>query len=328
MRSCSIYQNMIQEPMNASNQFDGDEDIFSHELGNIEDYSVSTRLGRGKYSNVFRGRQKNGELCVVKVLKPVRIGKIMREITILEALKNGPNISQLREVVRDEDTGSIALILSWAENENIRSVFNRLTTNDIAIYIYRVLQALEYAHAHNIMHRDVKPGNIMFDPDTKEVSLIDWGLAEFYSPGLEYQVRVATRHYKGPELLLNYTKYDTSLDIWCLGVTLATLLFRKIPFFRGHDNDEQIVKLASVLGAADIYSYCDKYSLSLPTKVASEISGCQRKSWSNWINKNNKDVVTNEALHLLDKMLIIDHELRPTAKELLGHPFFNNVRDQ
>jgi casein kinase II subunit alpha len=75
-----------------------------------------------------------------------------------------------------------------------------------------------------IMHRDIKPHNIIIDPNQMLLKVIDWGLAEFYFPGKEYSVRVASRYFKGPELLLNNTKYDYSLDIWSLGCLLAGIV--------------------------------------------------------------------------------------------------------
>jgi casein kinase II subunit alpha len=73
-----------------------------------------------------------------------------------------------------------------------------------------------------------------------KLRLIDWGLAEFYHPGQEYNVRVASRYFKGPELLVDYQYYDYSLDMWSLGCMLASLIFRKEPFFHGHDNYDQV----------------------------------------------------------------------------------------
>lgn len=58
--------------------------------------------------------------------------------------------------------------------------------------------------------------------------MIDWGLAEFYFPGKEYNVRVASRYFKGPELLLNYEYYDYSLDIWSVGCTFAGMVIKII----------------------------------------------------------------------------------------------------
>lgn len=77
-----------------------------------------------------------------------------------------------------------------------------------------------------IMHRDVKPHNVMIDHEHRKLRLIDWGLAEFYHPGQEYNVRVASRYFKGPELLADYQVHERDLQlfifdeqsniIWCL----------------------------------------------------------------------------------------------------------------
>lgn len=80
------------------------------------------------------------------------------------------------------------------------------------------------------MHRDVKPHNIMIDHSKKELRLIDWGLAEYYFPGKDYNVRVASRYFKGPELLVDYQYYDYSLDIWSLGVMFAGMVYLNLNF--------------------------------------------------------------------------------------------------
>ena len=77
------------------------------------------------------------------------------------------------------------------------------------------------------MHRDVKPHNVMIDHSQKKLRLIDWGLAEFYHPGREYNVRVASRYFKGPELLVDLQDYDYSLDMWSLGCMLAGMVSKR-----------------------------------------------------------------------------------------------------
>ena len=84
----------------------------------------------------------------------------------------------------------------------------------------------------------------MIDHEKRQLRLIDWGLAEFYHPEREFNVRVASRYFKGPELLVDLQDYDYSLDMWSLGCMFAGIIFRKEPFFHGHDNYDQLVKIA------------------------------------------------------------------------------------
>ncbi len=79
------------------------------------------------------------------------------------------------------------------------------------------------------MHRDVKPHNVMIDHEKRKLRLIDWGLAEFYHPYTEYNVRVASRYFKGPELLVDFQEYDYSLDMWSLGCMYASMVSAPAP---------------------------------------------------------------------------------------------------
>lgn len=92
--------------------------------------------------------------------------------------------------------------------------------------MFQILLALDFCHSRGIVHRDVKPMNMIVDKDTDILKLIDWGLSEFYLPDHEYNVRVASRPYKGPELLIGYKKYGYSLDIWSLGCCFASMVSR------------------------------------------------------------------------------------------------------
>ncbi len=77
------------------------------------------------------------------------------------------------------------------------------------------------------MHRDVKPQNIVVNHKMRQLRLIDWGLAEIYVPGTQYNVRVASRYFKGPELLIEYHYYHYSLDMWSFGCVFASLVRRR-----------------------------------------------------------------------------------------------------
>jgi len=151
-----------------------------------------------------------------------------------------------------------------------------LTEYEIKYYLCHLLVALDALHSRGIMHRDIKPRNVLINrfwpppssvasfPDSSSIRnvsttsndnskgrnygavtqpplmLIDLGLADFYLPNQRYNVRVASRHYKSPELLVGYEYYDYGLDMWGVGCILGGLLLRREPFFRGKDNIDQL----------------------------------------------------------------------------------------
>ncbi len=128
---------------------------------------------------------------------------------------------------------------------------------DVRNYMLQLLEALHFTHSRGIMHRDVKPANVLIDHSKRSLKLIDWGLADFYFPGKEYPVRVATRFYKGPELLLDIRDYDYSLDMWGAGCMFAALLFKKQVGWAGmtrHDCDAA-VRHESVTFVARLFVY-------------------------------------------------------------------------
>ena len=207
--------------------------------GGLDNYYCYHKLGRGKYSEVYEGANlKNNQKCVIKILKPVRIEKQYREVKILQTLYGGPNIVKLYDILKDPSTKTPALIFEYIPNIETKVLARKFNHLDIRLYIYKILEALEFSHMHGIMHRDVKPLNIVIDHDNRDLRLIDWGLADYYKPDTEYNVRVASRYYKGPELLVEDKKYNYSLDMWAVGCTMAGFLFKKDTFFKGSDNND------------------------------------------------------------------------------------------
>ncbi|GMF63347.1 unnamed protein product [[Candida] boidinii] len=189
--------------------------------------------------------------------------KIYREIKILKNLTGGPNIIKLYDLIQDNNSKIPALIFEKVNNVDFRTLYPKFKIDDIKFYFTQLLTALDYSHSMGIIHRDVKPQNIMIDPITKTLKLIDWGLAEFYHQGVDFNVRVASRYHKGPELLINLQQYDYSLDLWSVGAMIAAIVFKKEPFFKGDSNTDQLVKIAKVLGTDDLIKYCNKYEIKL-----------------------------------------------------------------
>lgn len=298
------------------------------EWGNQSNYEITAKLGRGKYSEVFAGyNMRDGSQCVIKILKPVKKAKIKREIKILQNLCGGVNIITLIDVVQDPNSKTPSLIFEYVNNLDFKVLYPKLSDFYVRYYLYELLKALDFCHSNGIMHRDVKPHNIMISHEERKLRLIDWGLAEFYHPGREYNVRVASRYFKGPELLLDHQEYDYSLDMWSTGCMVASMFFRKEPFFHGHDNHDQLVKIAKVLGTEDLFAYVKTYKMHLDPRYVELLGRHSRKPWTKFFNPDAQHLISDEGLDFLNKLLVYDHMHRLTAQEAMNHPYFGPVRE-
>ena len=277
---------------------------------------------------------KTKQRCVVKVLKPVLNEKVLREIKILKVLAGGPNIISLTDLVRESETRKPCLIFELVDNVEHRTLYPTLSNPDIRYYLYQLLKALDFAHSKGIMHRDVKPQNAMIDPKTRTLRLIDWGLADFYHPGVPYGTGVGSRYYKGPELLVGFQEYDYSLDMWSVGCMFAGMIFKMDTLFKGKDNQDQLVKIVQVVGTDAFSAYLSTYSITLSPAYDRTPIGTKspayypRKAWSSFITPDNRHLATPEALDLLDNLLQLDHMKRLTPREAMEHPYFTALHSE
>ena len=294
-----------------------------------ENYEIFKKIGRGKYSEVFLGFDTvKKEKCVIKALKPVRESKIQREIKILQDLKGGPNIIQLLDLIRDEEAKVPCLVFEWIDNDDPKTLYTRLSDTELRYYMFELLKALDFCHSKGIIHRDVKPQNIVVNHSEKKLKLIDWGLADFYHPHVNLNARVASRYFKGPELLVEYPEYDYALDLWSLGCMLAGIVFKKEPFFHGSDNIDQMVKIVKVLGVEEFSAYLSKYKISLNSKLKSKMKKYPKKPFASFITPENAHLAKDDTIDFIERLLRYDHSERLTAREAMMHPYFNPIRPE
>ena len=102
----------------------------------------------------------------------------------------------------------------------------------------------------------------------------------------------------------------------------ASMIFRKEPFFHGHDNYDQLVRIGKVLGTEELYEYVEKYQIEMDSRFNDILGRHSRKRWERFIHSENQHLVSAEALDLLDQLLRYDHAKRLTAREAMDHPYF------
>lgn len=205
------------------------------------------------------------------MLKPKRKKKILREISILQNLKKQKLILNLDTVTQDPMTETTSLIFKYFSTITLKQVIHKFNDLEIRKIIYQILEAIEYSHSKGIFHRDVKPKNVIIQPESLEIRLIDWGLSEYFLEGKEYNPRVSSRPYKSPEILVKYKLYDFSLDIWSIGCMFAAMIFKKDHFLIGKNNDDQLKKIVNFFGVKEFKDYLKKYNIKCDSKVVNNL---------------------------------------------------------
>ena len=291
-----------------------------------DSYYLYKKVGRGKYSTVFKALQNKKREVAIKILVPLDPKRYLREIKILKNLQGKNNVVDLCDLVHDPATDIYSFVFEWVEFLDWRTLYVSFTIDDIRLYMYKLLLALDYSHSNGIMHRDIKPQNIAIDKEKRRLRLLDWGLADFYYPKQKYNSHVATRIFKPPELLINYPYYDYSLDLWSTGLTFSIMMFKRIVMEFGQDDSEQLLKVADLVGGQGIIEYADSLHVDLEEETRIQLRKRKGSGWDRYIQKAGKSICPPEAIDLLNRMMAIDHRERITAAEALKHPYFDPLR--
>ena len=293
------------------------------EIGDINNYIVNAKIGRGRYSDVYEGLQKQtNEKVVLKILKPITTVKIKREICILKTLRKCPNIVEIIDVIKENDSEIFCIICKSISGIELKNCYMGISPEDLKYYVYKILECLEYTHRKRIMHRDIKLTNIAINTAT----LYDWGLSDFYIKDYKYTLTIGSRIYKAPELFMEFKKYDYSIDMWSVGCLFGAMLFQTDFLFNGKSNQDQLILIAKQFGFEKIKNFLDKYKKDcfLSQKMVKKMKDFKEKNWDEFINDKNKYLINDNALDLLNKLLEIDPEKRIKAKEAMNHPYFTS----
>jgi len=310
-------------------------------------YTISpTQIGKGHAGTVYKALNKeNNKMYVIKIINS-KTNKVLREIRTLKELQDAPNFLPIRDILIDPEKFGFpfTLVFDHFHSKPIEEIRKTLTKFQMKKFIYEIFRTLDYVHSKGIMHRDIKFPNVLMNPETLEVKVIDFGISEYYLPGKQLPSKMGTLNYKAPELFLGYGFYDYSIDIWAAGVMLAEMMFRKKHVFQSTKkfenvnlsekemkllrNGNQLDAIAGIMGTVDLLQYASKYQDKMDFKYLKFVGDHKKVNWKDFVDRSNEDLVDNEGLDLLGKLLVIDHTKRITAKEAMEHKFFDEIKDR
>ncbi|MED6268682.1 Cyclin-dependent kinase 18 [Characodon lateralis] len=188
-------------------------------FGKLETYVKLGKLGEGTYATVFKGRSKLTENLVA--LKEIRLEHeegapctAIREVSLLKNLKHA-NIVTLHDIIHTERC--LTLVFEYLDSDlkhYLDNCGNLMSMHNVKIFMFQLLRGLSYCHKRKILHRDLKPQNLLIN-DKGELKLADFGLARAKSvPTKTYSNEVVTLWYRPPDVLLGSTEYSTHIDMW------------------------------------------------------------------------------------------------------------------
>ncbi|KAF9976149.1 Cyclin-dependent kinase catalytic subunit [Actinomortierella ambigua] len=278
----------------------------------------------------------------------------IREISLLKELKHG-HIVQLLDILHDESKLYLVFefldldlkrymdnysnqVLNAAGQSNSSNAANGQVANgggsaangtggssnqppglplaSVKSYLHQLIRGVEYCHARRILHRDLKPQNLLIDKDAN-LKLADFGLARAFGiPLRTYTHEVVTLWYRAPEILLGSRHYSTAVDMWSVGCIFAEMVLKK-PLFPGDSEIDELFKIFKIKGTPNDtvwpgISDLKDYKQSFPQWGA--------QPWEKVV-----PMLCPEGLDLLSQMLEYDPIKRISAKRALQHPYFHSM---
>eukprot|EP00951_Prasinocladus_malaysianus_P040628 scaffold469086_cov42-Prasinocladus_malaysianus.AAC.1 len=261
----------------------------------------------------------------------------LREVSVLQMLNESNHVVKLLSVEHVEENGKPILYLVFEYlTTDLKKFMDRngkgpaypLPKHIIKSFMYQLVKGVAHCHKHGVMHRDLKPQNLLVDdsnPDQPVLKIADLGLARAFSiPIKSYTHEIVTLWYRSPEVLLGGTHYSTPVDMWSVGCIFAEMV-RKAPLFPGDSEFQQLLHIFKTLG----------------TPSERQWAGVTRfRDWHEYPQWQPQDLakifpeLEPSGVDLIKQCLQYDNCKRisvsgPTspsnAKEAMNHPYFDDL---
>lgn len=290
----------------------------------MENFLKIEKIGEGTYGVVYKGKhKKTGEIVAMKKIRLESDDEgipstAIREISLLKELKH-PNIVSLLDVLMEES--KLYLIFEYLTMD-LKKFMDTLGSGKlmnpsvVKCYLYQITKAILFCHQRRVLHRDLKPQNLLVDK-SGVIKIADFGLGRAFGiPVRVYTHEVVTLWYRAPEILLGATRYSCAIDIWSIGCIFAEMATKK-PLFQGDSEIDQLFRIFRVLKTPteEIWPGVSQYS-------------DYKATFPNWKTNNLEEhvkVLDVDGIDLLQEMLTYDPAHRISARAVLQHSFFEDI---
>ncbi|NP_001312410.1 calcium-dependent protein kinase 28-like [Nicotiana tabacum] len=266
-------------------------------------FTIGKLLGHGQFGYTYVATHKsNGDRVAVKRIEknkmvlPIAVEDVKREVKILKALSGHENVVQFNNAF--EDDNYVYIVMELCEGGELLDRIlakkdSRYAEKDAAIVVRQMLKEAAQCHLHGLVHRDMKPENFLFKSSKEDSPLkaTDFGLSDFIRPGKKFQDIVGSAYYVAPEVLKRRSGPES--DEWSIGVITYILLCGRRRFW-------------------------DKTEDGIFKEVLRNKPDFRRKPWP---------TISNSAKDFVKKLLVKDPRARLTAAQALSHPWVREGGD-
>ena len=292
-------------------------------------YQILKVIGDGTYGKVYEGinKETNEKVAIKKLKNKMSSWEdciLQNEVRFLRKLNN-ENIVKLFEVIREQNNDVSYIfeycdcnLFEFIEKHRKQKMF--ISEAKIRNIIYQITCGLKYLHSCNIMHRDLKPENILMVLSNNLVKIADFGTAKEIPDFLDNSLTdyVCTRWYRAPECTLKSNNYNEKIDVWAIGCIMAELYTLK-PIFPGIDEFDQLNKILKITGTPEYNEWPEGFALI--QKLNIRVPNYNKCNLNQIVFNANED-----AIDFLEHIFQVNPEKRPSAGELLKHPYFTEIQ--
>lgn len=314
----------------------------------LDGYERTDRIGQGAYGIVYRGIQRStGSTVAIKRIPFAEATpeggvpcNVIREISLLRELDH-PNVVRLLDV-NQAQPGELYLVFEFVrfdlktfmdQQQSSTAVSERVGLQPAIVknFMKQILQGVGFCHTYRVLHRDLKPHNLLISQDGTQLKLADFGLARLSGlPNGPYTYEVVTLWYRAPELLLGASRYSTAVDMWSVGCIFAEMA-TGLPLFPGRSDIDQLFKIFQRRGTptADIWPnyprlpyFNTEFPQWRPRPVTDLISSSMGRGAPSANAGGGSMADSPHAMDLMEQILQYDPDRRLVCKTALQHPYF------